>query len=119
SRDSRPGSLFLALPGLRQDGRQFVAQALAQGAVAVIQEGTEARVERQQDAVIVELPQVRSQLGMLAARFFGETSDLALIGVTGTNGKSSVTHFIAQMLTALGQPCAVIGTLGYGFPHQL
>jgi len=120
SREAGPGALFVALPGLSQDGRQFEADALARGAVAVLRTGDSARALTENGAVVLEVPDVRVVLPQLAIRFFDDPCrDLSLIGVTGTNGKSSVTHFIAQLLTAVGQPCGLIGTLGYGLPGQM
>lgn len=120
SREAGPGALFVALPGLRQDGRQFEADALARGAVAILRTGDSRPVLTENGAVVLEVPDVRLLLPQLAIRFFDDPCrDLSLIGVTGTNGKSSVTHFIAQLLTALGQPCGLIGTLGYGLAGQM
>lgn len=120
SREAGPGALFVALPGLRQDGRQFEADALARGAVALLRGGEQDRAFVEGDAVVLEVQDVRGILPQLATRFFDDPCrDLQLIGVTGTNGKSSVTHFIAQLLTAAGQPCGLIGTLGYGLPGQM
>ena len=102
SREAGPGALFVALPGLSQDGRQFEADALARGAVAVLRTGDSARALTENGAVVLEVPDVRVVLPQLAIRFFDDPCrDLSLIGVTGTNGKSSVTHFIAQLLTAV------------------
>ena len=120
SREVSPGAAFIALPGLRHDARQFVPQAIAQGAQVILQPAEQVRVWRDGEVVLVELPDLRERIGLLAQRSFGDASArLSLVGVTGTNGKSSVTHFIAQLLTAVEQSCAVIGTLGYGFPGAL
>jgi UDP-N-acetylmuramoyl-L-alanyl-D-glutamate--2,6-diaminopimelate ligase len=68
----------------------------------------------------IEVPNLRATAGIIADRFFGAPSRaLAVVGVTGTNGKTSVTHLVAQALAATGQPCGLVGTLGYGMPPKL
>lgn len=114
--DSRavvPGDLFLAVPGEAHDGRQFIEQAVASGAAAV---AAEAPVGGFVDALpvpLVEIPELRQEMGELAARFFGYPSRrLHMVGVTGTNGKTTVSRLVAQLGRRLGQRCGVIGTLG-------
>src|SRR5690606_29007029 len=86
---------------------------------AVVREGVQ-QVRAPDGVVQVEVTDLRAATGQMAQRFFGDTSArIPLIGVTGTNGKSSTTHYIAQMLAQLGQPCGLIGTLGYGVLPQL
>jgi UDP-N-acetylmuramoyl-L-alanyl-D-glutamate--2,6-diaminopimelate ligase len=115
SREVTEGSLFIALHGLKHDGARFIDDAIRAGARAVITEGDKAEVCAYQDAVLVRLPGLYGIAGDIASRFFGDVSaDMLVIGVTGTNGKSSVTHFIAQLASAQGLKSAVIGTLGYG-----
>ena len=120
SRKVRPGDLFLALPGLQHDGRLHIADAIARGAAAVAYELEGAP---QIDAKAAELVPVRNlgeQLSAIAGRFYGEPSrSLQLAGVTGTNGKTSVTYLIAQALDRLGERCGIIGTLGTGFHGEL
>ncbi|HWQ37115.1 MAG TPA: UDP-N-acetylmuramoyl-L-alanyl-D-glutamate--2,6-diaminopimelate ligase [Burkholderiales bacterium] len=117
SRKVRPGDLFLAYPGERYDGRHFIAQAVAAGACAVLwePEGLQTR-----PAIAIPnwpVPGLRHRAGFVAAQFFGEPSrQLWVAGVTGTNGKTSCSHWIAQAMTFLGRRAAVIGTLGSGFP---
>ena len=120
SRDVVPGSVFIALSGLSRDGGQFVVEAIARGARAVVRDGVQHQVEIADGIVQVALKDLRAAIGQMAQRFFGDTSArVPLIGVTGTNGKSSTTHYIAQMLAQIGQPCGLIGTLGYGLPPHL
>ena len=117
SRLLQAGELFIALPGAHHDGRAFIADAVARGACAVLHApGTVPQV-----AVpclpVANLPQLA---GPLASLLLGEPSHrLWLCGVTGTNGKTSVSHFVAQIMNAWECKCALIGTLGYGFPPQL
>ncbi|MEH6564170.1 MAG: UDP-N-acetylmuramoyl-L-alanyl-D-glutamate--2,6-diaminopimelate ligase [Halopseudomonas sp.] len=119
SRRVRPGDLFLAVPGLQHDGRAHIAQAVAAGAAAVAYEP--AGYELTTLAVpAVTVPGLQQQLSALADRFYGQPSQqLRVIGITGTNGKTSVSQMLAQALSAVGEPCGVIGTLGSGMPGQL
>lgn len=120
SREAGPGMLFVALPGVHVDGRAFVAEALEAGAQAVLCEA-----QALPDSVpagqarVLALPGLKDQLGELGRDLFAVPASLELIGVTGTNGKSSVTHYLAALSEALGTPTAVIGTLGTGRPEQL
>jgi len=110
SRKVTPGSLFFAVPGLRDDGRQFVAEAVRKGARAVVaQAGGEVRVG---EAVLAEVGDVRKVMARIAARFFGEPSRrLALVGVTGTNGKTTFTYLMESILDQAGCRPGVIGTI--------
>jgi UDP-N-acetylmuramoyl-L-alanyl-D-glutamate--2,6-diaminopimelate ligase len=113
SRKVRPGDLFLALPGEKYDGRQFIEQAVANGAAAVAAEAPAADAARAIAVPLVELPELRTRAGVLAARFYRHPSRaLHVVGVTGTNGKTTTSRIIAQLTRALGKPCGVIGTLG-------
>ncbi|MDX1453566.1 MAG: UDP-N-acetylmuramoyl-L-alanyl-D-glutamate--2,6-diaminopimelate ligase, partial [Oleiphilaceae bacterium] len=124
SRRVKSGDLFLAVSGLKSGARDHIDDALARGAVAVVVEaesnevGQGGLISEDGDAVEVQVPDLKRYLGEIAARFFEFPSrDMKVIGVTGTNGKSSVTHYIAQYLTLCGEACGVIGTLGYGMPY--
>ncbi|HEX8803463.1 MAG TPA: UDP-N-acetylmuramoyl-L-alanyl-D-glutamate--2,6-diaminopimelate ligase, partial [Acidimicrobiales bacterium] len=102
-----PGALFCCVRGSRVDGHDLAADALAAGAAALL-------VERELDVPVPQLvvPDVRAALGPVAAAFWGHPShDLAVVGVTGTSGKTTVTHLVRAVLEAAGLPCAVIGTL--------
>ncbi len=115
SRRVRPGTLFCALAGARDHGLQHLPQAIAQGAMAVAYEPDSAELPANLAIPACPVPNLRNRLGELAARFYGHPAQrLSLMGVTGTNGKTSITQFLAQ---ALGG--GVIGTLGYGLPGQL
>lgn len=120
SNDSRavsPGDLFLAYPGERSDGRRYIPDAVSRGAAAVLWDGS-AFVWNDTYAV-PNLPADRlAELsGFLAHEVCGRPSEkLWLAGVTGTNGKTSVSQWLAAALTRLGRRCGVIGTLGNGFP---
>lgn len=120
SRKVQAGSLFLAYPGERHDGRAFISQALAQGAVAVAWECED--FDWNTDWHVPNLPvrRLREQCGAIADSFYGHPSEkLWMIGVTGTNGKTSCSHWLAQALSLLGRRTALVGTLGNGFPGAL
>lgn len=113
SRKIRPGDLFLALPGEIHDGRQFIEQAVANGAAAVVAEAPVAGFVDAIPVPLVELPELRFEAGALAARFYRNPSHaMHVVGITGTNGKTTTSRIIAQLTRALGKPCGVIGTLG-------
>ena len=113
SRRVRPGDLFLALPGEKHDGRQFIEQAVANGAAAVVAEAPVAGFVDAIPVPLVELPELRFEAGLLAARFYRNPSHaMHVVGITGTNGKTTTSRIIAQLTRALGKPCGVIGTLG-------
>ncbi|HPQ95805.1 MAG TPA: Mur ligase family protein, partial [Thiolinea sp.] len=116
----KPGMVFAALQGTRRHGLYFADAAVAAGAVAVLYEPEGAGILPTLDVPLLPVPDLGHKLGLLAARFYGHASEsLRVVGVTGTDGKTSVTHFIAEALAACGQSSAVIGTLGSGIPGAL
>jgi UDP-N-acetylmuramoyl-L-alanyl-D-glutamate--2,6-diaminopimelate ligase len=120
SRNVRPGDLFLAVPGNKVDGRAHIADALKRGAAAVAYEVDGATVLPMTDVPLIPVKGLIAQLSDIAGRFYGEPSRLVnLVGVTGTNGKTSITQLVAQALDALGEHCGLIGTLGTGFHGAL
>ena len=120
SRRAGAGAAFFAYPGEAADGRAHIPDALRRGAAAVVweQAGFEWRAEwRVPNAPVRDLKQ---QAGGLADRFYGRPSQaLWMCGVTGTNGKSSCSSWIAALLARLGTRAGVIGTLGAGYPDRL
>ena len=119
SRQLRRGDAFIAWPGHASDGRQFVPAALAAGAAACLieAEGAAAFELDPADARIAQLPDLKAATGKLAAAWYGQPGQrIRMIAVTGTNGKSSTAWWTAQALTALGQRCGLVGTLGIGEP---
>ena len=116
------GELFIAMPGVQSDGRQFIADALAKGAAAVLvddSEGFDLEAVVHLGAVLV-VPVLKNKLGFLAHYFYQQPSErLKVMGVTGTNGKTSCCWFMAQILHRLGERCALMGTVGWGLPDQL
>jgi len=123
SRAVASGDVFIALPGRHVNGLQYVDQALAQGARAVLADEASWSAQASRPALhapLLPVSSLGSILAGIAADFYGNASaKLRTIGITGTNGKTSSCQWIAQLLTAAGQRCATIGTLGFGFPGAL
>lgn len=120
SRQVRPGDAFVAYRGEGSDGRGFIAQALAAGASAVLWEREGFDWPEAWHVPNLGVPHLREQVGPIASDFFGEPCEkLWMIGVTGTNGKTSCSHWLAQTMSTLGRKTAVIGTLGNGFPGAM
>ena len=118
SRQVQPGDVFLAYPGDLADGRRYIGDAIARGAVAVLwQAGGDFSWNPALTAANLQVDGLRVLAGPLAHAVYGAPSEgLSLIAITGTNGKTTVSQFIAS---AHAGPCAVIGTLGAGFPGAL
>lgn len=122
SRQVVPGAVFLACQGLTVHGLQYLHQALRLGATAVLWEPAPGVSAPSVPAGVTALavPDLSRQAGRIAARFYGEPArQLQVIGVTGTNGKTSCSQLLAQALTRRGARCGVLGTLGYGLYGEL
>ncbi len=107
SRRVQAGTLFFCVPGYEHDGHDFAAQAVAQGAAALV-------VERPLGLGVPELlvGSTRAAMGPLAARFYGEpTARLRVVGITGTNGKTTSAHLVCALLEATGERCGLLGTV--------
>ena len=113
SRLVKAGDLFLAIPGEIHDGRQFIEQAAASGAAAIAAEPPVAGFVEALQVPLVEVPDLVQESGYIAARFYDSPSaGLHMVGVTGTNGKTTTSRLLAQLVRLLGRSCGVIGTLG-------
>lgn len=120
SRTVKPGNLFLAYPGEVNDGRRYMADAVARGAAAVIWEQSGFAWDSTLTAVNLPVERLAELAGHLAHEVCAHPSEkLRLYGVTGTNGKTSVSQWLAAAETQLGRRCAIVGTLGNGFPGRL
>jgi UDP-N-acetylmuramoyl-L-alanyl-D-glutamate--2,6-diaminopimelate ligase len=107
SGEVRPGGLFFCVKGFQRDGHNFAAQAVERGAAALV-------VERPLSLGVPEVvvPSVRAVMGPVAARFFGDpTSQLRVVGVTGTNGKTTTAFLVRALLEATGEQCGLLGTV--------
>jgi len=121
------GQVFFAIAGRHTHGEVYIDDALQRGAVAVVKEAADNQVIFSELAGMagkipcIAMPNLAQKLGSYAAKFYHyPTQEMQVIGVTGTNGKTSVTHFISQILQQLTQqPCGLIGTLGYGVYGKL
>lgn len=110
SRTVEPGSLFVAVPGERVDGHDFVDRVLAAGAAALVV----GRAVSAGPTPTVRVQDSRAALGMIGSRFYGDPSlSLRMIGVTGTNGKTTTTYVVKTMLEASRRQVGLIGTVAY------
>ena len=120
SRAVQPGDTFVAFPGETRDGRDYIGQAISRGAASVLWEKRDYAWNSGWRVPNVGVVGLRRRAGEIASQVYGRPSaKLWMIGVTGTNGKTSCSQWIAQSLTRSGRKCAVIGTLGSGFPGRL
>jgi len=111
AQDVRPGGLFVAIPGLVADGHDFIDEALERGASAIV---TQRPVKS--GALIVEVENTRKALAAISAQFYSNPSEkLVLIGITGTNGKTTTAFLIEHIFLAAGIHVGVIGTLNYRY----
>jgi UDP-N-acetylmuramoyl-L-alanyl-D-glutamate--2,6-diaminopimelate ligase len=117
SRTVVPGAAFVALRGGREHGIKYAERALDSGAAIVLYDaGDDVGVPPQPSLAV---PNLQGRLGELARAFYAAATNTAIVGVTGTNGKTTVAYLLAQALRQPQAPCAYIGTLGYGVPPQL
>lgn len=127
SRRVAPGDLFIALSGHDEDGKRYIPDAINKGASAVLIEKQNSSTASTSNIPLTHLPipmiefeHLRENVSAIAGRFYSDPSlDLSVIGITGTNGKTSISHFIAQILETLGYSSTVMGTLGHGFLKKL
>jgi len=120
SRNISAGYLFIALPGTRQHGNDYIEAAVRQGAVAVVYDADSNLPEHinarpGDDVPLIKIKDVTQQAGIIASRFFGDPSQsMTVTGITGTNGKTTCSMLLGQSLNHLGARSSVIGTLGSG-----
>jgi UDP-N-acetylmuramoyl-L-alanyl-D-glutamate--2,6-diaminopimelate ligase len=135
SRKIQPGDVFVAIPGMQEHGLVHARQAIEHGASAIIYDPAAGGAELAQElasenmisVTFMEQPHLRDHIGLLAGSFYHQPShQLDVVGITGTNGKTSCSHFISQAMSAVNQRntsnnneykhCGYIGTLGWGIP---
>ena len=111
SRKCTPGSLFVAVAGNAADGHKFIPKAIENGAVAVVYQN-EGSFEKQSGITYIKAESSRKALATLASRFYGEPSTkLNLVGVTGTNGKTTTATLLYRLFTSMGYACGLISTI--------
>lgn len=116
SRQVKPGDIFVALAGQKFDGRAFVSEAIGRGAVAVLAAGS---APLDFEGLWLTAAEPRRSMGPMAARIFDHPEEeMLLVGVTGTNGKSTLVHLLASILGAAERPSGCMGTLGYRFEDE-
>ncbi len=115
SRQVRHGMIFVAVPGRQQDGRRFIAEAIARGAAVVLAPAGTARVVGTRPYAFIEDPEPRQRMARIAALMAG-AQPIVIAAVTGTNGKTSTVEFLRQLWAAAGHRAASLGTLGVVAP---
>lgn len=114
SRRVAPGQVFFAINGYRDDGNRFVPDALSRGALAVVSESPPTVSLDEHPAAWIQVPDTRRALALAASEFYCHPSEqLQLVGVTGTNGKTTVSFLIASIMEAAGRKPALFGTIEY------
>ncbi|MFC1524050.1 UDP-N-acetylmuramoyl-L-alanyl-D-glutamate--2,6-diaminopimelate ligase [Thermodesulfobacteriota bacterium] len=112
SRKTGPGVLFIAVKGENVDGHDFVKQAIINGCVAVVVQKGYRKIPIPQACPVIEVEDTRAALGCMAAEFFGQPArQVKLIGITGTNGKTTTSYLIESLIRAKGEKPGVIGTV--------
>ncbi|MBI3354774.1 MAG: UDP-N-acetylmuramoyl-L-alanyl-D-glutamate--2,6-diaminopimelate ligase [Nitrospirae bacterium] len=112
SREVKRGSLFVAVKGFKTDGHRYIADAVKRGASAVVAE--DAVNISKGDATIIIVPDTRNALALLSARFYGDPSRrLRMIGITGTNGKTTTSYLIKSIIEKAGKKAGLLGTISY------
>jgi len=117
SRNVQPGTLFFALPGTKSDGSRFVTEAVARGASAVV---VPPGFTVPSHTTAIYSSAARTLLGVCADRFYRHpTSQMAMVGVTGTSGKTTTTYLIEAIWQAMGWDPGVVGTINYRFRDRV
>lgn len=119
TRQIKPDSVFIAIKGEKQDGHDFLSQAAALGAIALVVESRQ-KVPSDYPYLVIEIADTRSALDMLASRFYSYPSqELFCFGVTGTNGKTSITYILEHILNDQNKKTAVIGTISHRLQNEV
>ncbi|HCE11042.1 MAG TPA: UDP-N-acetylmuramoyl-L-alanyl-D-glutamate--2,6-diaminopimelate ligase, partial [Oxalobacteraceae bacterium] len=115
SRRIQAGDIFFAYPGDVADGRAYIAQAIMQGAQAVVYDADDFSWDAAWAVPQLAVSGLKNHAGAIANAYYGEPDrDMFTVAVTGTNGKTSCTQWLGNTLSRLGAPTAVVGTLGIG-----
>ena len=110
SRKVNPGTCFIAIKGTLSDGHDFIDTAIANGAVAIVCEELPADINEKMQYIVVENSAMAA--GIMAHNFYGQASEkIKLVGVTGTNGKTTIATLLFKLFSALGYKCGLISTV--------
>jgi len=113
AQDVLPGGLFVAVPGMAVDGHDFIDMAIDKGAAAIV---SQKALRVPNGTVAIEVPNTRAALAALAAQYYRHPSEkMTLVGITGTNGKTTTSYLVEQILEQAGLKVGVIGTINYRF----
>jgi UDP-N-acetylmuramoyl-L-alanyl-D-glutamate--2,6-diaminopimelate ligase len=113
SRKVKPGYLFVALKGHRQNGHDYLRNAVQNGAVALVMEELQ---EMKNEVATVKVPCSREALSKMASQFYGHPfKEINMIGITGTNGKTTTSYLLESILSSAGARPGVVGTINYRF----
>ncbi len=119
SREVAPGGLFIALEGLNGNGEKYISNAVENGAVAILVEKEHLSSVINVEVPVIGVSALKKKLPKIAHKFFDHPSDsLSVFGVTGTNGKSTITSLIAQLASLSNTKSGLLGTLGYGLVNE-
>jgi UDP-N-acetylmuramoyl-L-alanyl-D-glutamate--2,6-diaminopimelate ligase len=119
SRKCAKNSLFVAIRGLSYDGHNFITHAIEKGARYIVHE-EDVSPEQKTEATFIRVLDSRRALGKLGKMFYkNPSSELSLVGVTGTNGKTTVTYFLESILKETGSNCGVVGTINYRYGENI
>ena len=119
SRRVTPGQMFFAIRGWKEDGNRFIPEAIARGAAAVASELPPDSLPGTKPAAWVQVRNVRRALALAAGNFYGEPSrEIRLVGITGTNGKTTTAFLVASILEESGAGPALFGTIEYRFAGE-
>ncbi|MEO2068407.1 MAG: UDP-N-acetylmuramoyl-L-alanyl-D-glutamate--2,6-diaminopimelate ligase [Desulfurobacteriaceae bacterium] len=121
SKEVKKGSLFCAITGFSFDGNDFVEEAARKGAVAILSDNKKKSevLSRKLSIPVIYVKNLREKLGIIASHFLGNPSKkIKVIGITGTNGKTTTAYILYEVLNKLGVKTAIIGTVEYGTPEN-
>ena len=117
SRKVKPGTLFVAISGIQDDGYKYIPQAIENGAVAILSNGRKPITKK---IPILQVKDTRKAMSQISAQFYGNPSEkINIIGITGSNGKTSITHIIHHILKQANLNCSTLGTLGFQTPSGM
>ncbi len=117
SRKVKSGTLFVAIKGQHSDGYEFIHSAIERGATGIIANGRKTDIT---EIPVVHVTDTREAMSHIAANFYGRPSeDMNIVGITGTNGKTSTCQLIAHLIQENDSPCGTLGTLGFSTPSGI